>query len=190
MNRVLDFNICWMFRPIWTCFANIIRKTENQSPSPVFLIKFILSSRDQQSFPASPKRFPQKPWNFCEMIFIDNRAKTEIWTQQWQGKGKWMETMLLRYQSLVTSNSRTALKSTFHSIEIANEWKWRQGAVVHTVRFISKLSYELHIQILKYFHSEFMCSVASNYHENNKVKDFLANFWSGCLSDFTKLPRV
>ena len=24
-----------------------------------------------------------------------------------------------------------------------------------------------------------MCSVTSNYHENNKVKDFLAKFWSG-----------
>ena len=44
--------------------------------------------------------------------------------------------------------------------------------------------------MLKYFHNEFIGSVASNYHENNKVKDFLANFWSGCLSDFTKLPRV
>ena len=42
----------------------------------------------------------------------------------------------------------------------------------------------------KIFSSEFMCCVASNYHESNKVKDFLANFWSGCLSDFTKLPRV
>ena len=31
--------------------------------------------------------------------------------------------------------------------------------------------------MLKYFHNEFMGSVASNYHENNKVKDFLANFW-------------
>ena len=40
------------------------------------------------------------------------RAETEIWTQQWQGQGKLMETMLLRYQPLVTSNSRTALKST------------------------------------------------------------------------------
>ena len=40
------------------------------------------------------------------------RAETEIWTQQWQGKGKLMETMLLRYQPLVTTNSRTALKST------------------------------------------------------------------------------
>ena len=34
-------------------------------------------------------------------------------------------------------------------------------------------------------------SVASDYHENNKVKDFLAqNFRLGCLSDLKKLPRI
>ena len=65
------------------------------------------------------------------MVFIDIRAETEISTQQWQGKGQQMETMLLRYQPLVTCYSRTALKSTFHFTEIANEWKWRQGTVFH-----------------------------------------------------------
>ena len=29
-------------------------------------------------------------------------------------------------------------------------------------------------KILKCFHSELICSVASDYHENNEVKDFLA----------------
>ena len=72
-----------------------------------------------------------------------------------------METMLLRYQALVTYNSRTVLKGTFHFTETANEWKWRQGTVFHVVIFISKLSLEPHIQILKYFHSEFMLSVGS-----------------------------
>ena len=123
-NEILDFNIHWKLRLIWTCFGNIIRKTENQFPSPVFLIKFIQSLWNQQYFAAWPKRFTQKLWNFCEMVFIEIRAGIEIWTQQLQGKGKRMETMLLRYQPLVTCNSRTALKSAFHSTEIANEWKW------------------------------------------------------------------
>ena len=36
----------------------------------------------------------------------------------------------------------------------------------------------------KMFSSELICSVASDYHENNKLKDFLAqNFWLGFLSD-------
>ena len=122
---ILDFNIHWKLRLIWTCFGNIIRKTENQFPSPVFFIKFIKSLWNQQYFAAWPKRFTQKLWNFCEMVFIEIRARIEIWTQQLQGKGKRTETMLLRYQPLVTCNSRTALKSAFHSTEIANEWKWR-----------------------------------------------------------------
>ena len=47
------------------------------------------------------------------------------------------------------------------------------------------------IQILKRLDSDFICSVARDYHENNKVKYFLVkNFWLGCLSDFKKLPRV
>ena len=51
-----------------------------------------------------------------------------------------METMLLRYQALVTYNSRTALKGSFHFTETANEWEWRQGTVFHVVIFISILS--------------------------------------------------
>ena len=47
------------------------------------------------------------------------------------------------------------------------------------------------MQILKCFHSELIFSVSSDYHENNEVKDFVAqNFWLGCLSDFRKLPRI
>ena len=42
----------------------------------------------------------------------------------------------------------------------------------------------------KCFRSELICSVASDYHENNKVKDFRPNFRLGCLSDFKKLPRI
>ena len=48
-----------------------------------------------------------------------------------------------------------------------------------------------HIQILKYFHSELICSVASVHHENNELKHILAqNVWLGYLSDFRKLPRI
>ena len=140
MNEIIDFNIRWKFQSIWTCFGNIIRKTQNQFPSSAFLNKFILSLWNKESFTASPKRFAQKPWNFCEMVFIDIHSETEIWTQQWQGKGKQMETILLRYQPLVTYNSRTVGKSTFHSTEIANECKWRQRTIFHIVRFISQLS--------------------------------------------------
>ena len=85
-----------------------------------------------------------------------------------------MGTILLRYQPSVSCDPRTALKSTFDFTEIVNEWKWKPGTVCHYVRFISQLSYERHTQILKCFHSELICSVASDYHENNKVKDFLA----------------
>ena len=117
MNEIPDFNICWKFRPRWICFGGIIRKTGNQFPSPVFLIKFILSLWNQQFFAASSKCFDQKRWNFCEKVLIDILAETEIWTQQCQGKGKWMETMWLRYQPLITCDSRMALKSTFYSTE-------------------------------------------------------------------------
>ena len=41
MNEILDFKLCCKFRSIWTCFGNIIRKTENKFFSPVFLIKFM-----------------------------------------------------------------------------------------------------------------------------------------------------
>ena len=45
--------------------------------------------------------------------------------------------------------------------------------------------------ISKFLHSELICSVASDYIENNKVKNFLGqNFRFGCLSDFKKLPRI
>ena len=62
-----------------------------------------------------------------------------------------MESMLLRYQPSVTCNPRTALKNTFDFTETVHEWKWKRGTVSHIVRFISKLSQELHIQILKFF---------------------------------------
>ena len=32
----------------------------------------------QQYFTALPKSFTQKPWNFCEMVFIEIVAETEI----------------------------------------------------------------------------------------------------------------
>ena len=52
MNEIFDFNFSCMFRSIWTCFGNIIRKTENKFSSPVFLIKFMLSLWYQQYFAA------------------------------------------------------------------------------------------------------------------------------------------
>ena len=84
------------------------------------------------------------------------------------------------------ANPGKVLKSTSDFTEILNEWKWKQGKVCHIVRFIFPLPLELYIKILECFHIEFMCSVAGVYQENNQVEDF----WSGCLSDFTKLPRV
>ena len=45
-----------------------------------------------------------------------------------------------------------------------------------------------YIQILKWFHGEL---IATDYHEKNEVKDFLArNFRLGYLSNFKKLPRI
>ena len=66
----------------------------------------------QQYFAASAKRFAQKPWNFCELVFIEIRS--EMSAQRWQGKRKQM------------------------------------GSI---------------------FHSELICSVASDYHQNNEMKD-------------------
>ena len=43
----------------------------------------------------------------------------------WQGKRKQIETILLRYQSLVTCSPRAALKSSFDFTEIVNKWKWK-----------------------------------------------------------------
>ena len=62
-----------------------------------------------------------------------------------------------------------------------------RGTVCHYIRFIYQLSYERHIPTLKCFHSQLRCSVASQYHGNNKMKDFLnQNFPLGCLCDFQK----
>ena len=64
-------------------------------------------------------------------------------------------------------------------------WTNGSGSEVecHYVRFVSRLSQERHIQILKCFHSELIYSVVSDCHENNKVKEFLAqNFWLGCVT--------
>ena len=125
------------------------------------------------------------------MVFIEIGAGTEMLKQGCQDKRKQIETMLLRYQPSVTCNPQTALKSTFDFTEIVNEWTWNRGTVCHFVRFISQLSQELHIQILNCIHSEFICSVAKDYHENSKLKDSLAkNFWLGFLSDFKMLPRI
>ena len=123
--------------------------------------------------------------------FLLKSMLKQKWAQGWQGKRKQMGSILLRYQPSVTCNSRTALKSTFDFTEIVNEWKWKWRTVCHYVRFISQLSQERHIQILKCFHSELICSVTSDYHEKNEVKDFLAqNFRLSCISDFRKIPPI
>ena len=46
----------------------------------LFLIKFILSLWNQQYFAASTNLFVQKPWNFCEMVFFEIRAETDVST--------------------------------------------------------------------------------------------------------------
>ena len=33
---------------------------------------------NQLCFAASPKLFAQKPWNFCEVVFIETPAKTDV----------------------------------------------------------------------------------------------------------------
>ena len=140
MNEILDFNLHCKFQSVWTCFGNIIRKTENRFPSPLFFMKCMLSLWHQQYFAASQKPFPQKLWNFCYMVFIEIGAGTEMLKQGCQDKRKQIETMLLRYQPSITCNPQTALKSTFDFTEIVNEWTWNRGTVCHFVRFISQLS--------------------------------------------------
>ena len=122
--------------------------------------------------------------------FLLKSVLKQMWAQGWQGKRKQMGTILLRYQPPVTCYSRTALKSNFDFTEIVSEWKWKRGTVsLCQIYFLIVI--ERHIQILKCFHRELICSVASDYHENNEVKEFLAQrFWLGCLSDFRKLPRI
>ena len=97
---------------------------------------------------------PIKPWNFYETVL------KHMWAQGWQGKRKQLGSILLRYQPSITCNSKwntsdcnskAVLKSTFDFTEIVKEWKWKRGIVCHYVRFITQLSYEPHIPILKCF---------------------------------------
>ena len=51
------------------------------------LLKFMLSLWNQQYFAASLNFFAQKPWNICEMVFIEIRAETDVSTGM-AGKAK------------------------------------------------------------------------------------------------------
>ena len=67
-------------------------------------------------------------------------------------KSKWKPCYLdIRHQARVIIERHW--NRTFDFTEIVNEREYRRGTVCHIVRFISKLSKDLHIQILKYFPS-------------------------------------
>ena len=74
MNEILDFNLHCKFRSRWTYFGNIIRKKENQFPSPVLLIKFMLSLQNQQYFNCNIKTFCLETlkilWNMKHETYI------------------------------------------------------------------------------------------------------------------------
>ena len=101
-----------------------------------------------------------------------------VWAQGWQGKRKQIGSILLRYQPSVTCNFRTALKSTFDFTEM---WTNGSGSEEQCV-FMPDLFPNCHRSL---------ASLASDYHEKNEVKDFLAhNFLLGYLSDLRKLPWI
>ena len=76
---------------------------------------------------------------------------------------KLIETMPLIYQLLVKL-SQTGIyeNGIFSFTEIANNHWLKRGTVTKNVRFISHFPVKLHMQFCKYFHSTFLCSVASD----------------------------
>ena len=97
-----------------------------------------------------------------------------------------MGNILLTYQRSATCNSRAALKSTLDFTEIVSEWKWKRGTVCLLscqIYFPIVIGEERHIKILKCFHNELMCCVASDYHENNEAKGY---FGQKCLVTLPK----
>ena len=132
MNKIIDFNLRCKFQSIWTCLGNIIRKTENKFPSPLFLILCLSSHYGISNILLHHKNFSPRNHEISVTWFLlKSLLKTEMQTQGCQDKRKQMETMLLRYQPSVTCNPRTALKSTLDFTEIVKEWKSKRGTVCH-----------------------------------------------------------
>ena len=136
---------------------------------------------NQQYFAASPKPFAQKPWNFCEMVFVEIRAENRC--QHTDGRvseRKWEPFYLdINHQSRVIQEQRWMEVEARNSMSLCHIYFPIVVGAIHT-------SFKMFSQY------ELMCSVASDYHEKkNKVKDFLAqNFRLDCLGDFKKLRRI
>ena len=139
MNKILDFNLHCKFQSIWTCFGNIIRKTENYFPRLYSWSSLCCHYGISNILLHHQTFLPRNPEISVRWFLLKSVLK-QMWAQGWQGKRKQMGSILLRYQPSVTCNFRIALKSTFDFTEIVNEWKWKRGTVCHYVRFISQLS--------------------------------------------------
>ena len=141
MNEILDFKLRCKFRSIWTCFGNIITKTENKFFSPVFLIKFMCISNiffHHQN--VSPKNHEiSVTWYLLKSVMQQRCEHRDARISE----NKWKPCYWhINHQSRVIQERRwkfSALK-TFDFTEIVNEWKWKRGTVCHIVRFISQLS--------------------------------------------------
>ena len=109
-----------------------------------------------------------------------------MWAHGWQGNRKQMGTILLRYQPSVTKEKSWKVLSILLKL-----WANGSGSEEQCV-VMSDLFPNCHRNYtykFKMFSQWIDCSVARDYHENNKVKDFLAQtFRLSCLSDFKKLP--
>ena len=81
-------------------------------------------------------------------------------------------------------NLRIALKKYFDFTEIVNNYGLKRGTICQIVGFISQFSLKLYIQFWKYFHSMVLGSVDRGYCGKNRVLEFLAKIWLGCLSVF------
>ena len=68
----------------------------------------MLSLWNQQYFATSPKLSAQKLWNFCEMVFIEIRAETDVST------GMEMGSILLKAKTKADGKHFTKMSTISH----------------------------------------------------------------------------
>ena len=102
-----------------------------------------------------------------------------------------MGSILLRNKPSGTCNFNTALKSTFDFTEIERMEVEARNSVLLLCQIYFLIVIGATHTNFKMFSNELICSLASDHHENNEVKDFLdQNFRLGYLSDFRKLSGI
>ena len=119
--------------------------------------------------------------------FLLKSVLKQMWAQGWQGKRKQMGSILLRYQPSVTCNFRTALKTSYDFYWNCEQMEVEGRSSVSLCQIYFPIVIWATHTNFKMFSQWTICSVASDYDENNEVKDF---FRLGCLSDSRKLPWI